>query len=178
MKKTLAVTLFAAVFAAGIAVGSYAARGGDRVRPSAWEGLSPRDAAAHLLEIAHEQAENGSWENIDVARVHYLAGNAVVADAVFERYTDKDEASDLIRIGRIYAHNGEWVKSKPYFDRVVEMEPDDADWLAEIGAFYNLNGDREHAEELFARSFDEDSRDLENTLTAAGSYLQVPPRKR
>ncbi len=57
------------------------------------------------------------------------------------------------------------------------MAPKDEDWLAEIGAYYNLQGDREKAEELFGRSFERGSS-LKNTLAIAGSYIDVEPRRR
>ncbi len=57
------------------------------------------------------------------------------------------------------------------------MAPKDEDWLAEIGAYYDLQGDREKAEELFGRSFERGSS-LKNTLAIAGSYIDVEPRRR
>jgi tetratricopeptide (TPR) repeat protein len=90
----------------------------------------------------------------------------------------KAEAGDWIRAGRLYYQAGEWDKAKSAFDKVVAMKPKDEDWLAEIGAYYNLQGDREKAEELFQRSFSLDPQSLNNLLTAAGSYVGVTPRKR
>jgi tetratricopeptide (TPR) repeat protein len=70
---------------------------------------------------------------------------------------------------------GEWDKARPLFDKVVGMAPKDADWLAEIGSYYNLKGDRAHAEELFARSLAEDPENVYNTTKMAGSYIGVAP---
>ena len=61
------------------------------------------------------------------------------------------------------------------FDKVLQLAPDDEDWLAEIGAYYNLKGDRAKAEELFARSFKTESNNVYNTAKAAGSYVGVVP---
>ena len=54
--------------------------------------------------------------------------------------------------------------------------PSPADYQAEIGAFYNLHGDRARAEELFARSFAKDPSDVWATANAAGSYVNVRPQ--
>ena len=87
------------------------------------------------------------------------------------------EAGDWIRAGRTYYQAGEWDKAKSAFDKVIAMAPKDEDWQAEIGAYYNLQGDREKAEELFQRSF-ASGRSLNNVLNVAGSYVGVAPRKR
>lgn len=170
--------VIAIVFILGITVGSWAAKK-RRVGPAAWSGVSPTEAAANLLDHAVELAETGSWENIHLGRTYYLSGDKARGEAIFARYQQgKAEPSDLIRIGRVYAQAGDWEKAKAVFDRVVSMDPKDADWLVEVGAYYNLNGDRAHAEGLFARGFDTAPRHLDNTLDAAGSYLGLPPRKR
>lgn len=177
MKKTVGMTLFAVTFFLGIMVGNVAAKKAG-VSAAAWMGASSEEAAARILAISEDLAEGGSWQNIHVGRVYYLSGEKAKAEAIFERYAGGKEAGDQIRIGRVYAHAGEWAKAKPYFDRVLELQPKDEDWLVEIGAFYNLNGDREHAEELFARSFRSAPKSLANALNAAGSYVGVTPRKR
>ena len=177
MRKTIAVLVIALTFMLGAALGSFAAKKGG-VSSVAWAGVSPEEAAANLLALAGDFAEDGSWQNIHLGRVHYLSGEKEQAEARFDRYRGGKDAGDLIRIARVYVQANEWDKAKPLFDRVVELEPKDEDWLIEIGAYYNLNGDREHAEELFARGFASAPKNLNNTLTAAGSYVGVAPRKR
>lgn len=178
MKKPALVTIIVLTFVLGAALGSFAAKKGG-VDSDAWRGVSPEEAAARLLELAEDFAGNDSWENIHLARVYYLSGEKEKAEAIFDRYTQrKAEDSNLIRIARVYAHAGEWEKAKPLLDRVLELAPKDEDWLIEVGAYYNLNGDREHAEELFERGFDSAPKNLYNALTAAGSYVGVYPRKR
>lgn len=178
MKKSTSMMLVVCAFLLGMAVTSLAGKK-EGITSAAWEGVSAEEAAARLLEGAAVLAEDGSWENIHLARVYYLSGDKDRAEAIFDRYrSGKVEPDNLMRIGRVYAHAGDWSEAKPLFDQVIQMEPKDEDWLAEVGAFYNLNGDREHAESLFARSFDEGPKDLYNALTAASSYLGIPPRKR
>jgi tetratricopeptide (TPR) repeat protein len=178
MKKAVIVTFVAAIFALGFAFGAFAAkkRGVDSM---AWQDVAAREAAENLLDLAVEFAEQGSWENIHLGRTYYLSGDQERGEALLNRFSQgKAKAGDLIRIGRVYAQADEWQKAKPLFDQVLSLEPNDASWLIEIGAYYNLNGDRAHAERLFARGFKEAPRNLNSTLTAAGSYLGLAPRKR
>ena len=178
MRRTVTVMILVSTFTLGAAIGSFAAKKGG-VTSAAWQGVSAAEAAANLLALGRDFAGNDSWENINLARVHYLSGDKAQAEPIFERFGGaKAEAGDLIRIARVYAHAGEWDKARPLFDKVLELAPKDEDWLIEVGAFYNLNGDREHAEELFARGFGLERKSLYNTLTAAGSYLGVLPRRR
>lgn len=178
MKKIACLCVVTLIFALGFSFGTVAAKK-PGVDSSAWQGASPEEAADRILELSAGFAGNDSWENIHLARVQYLAGDQEEAEARFARFSGPGaEAGDLIRIARVYAQANEWEKAKPLFDRVVELEPKDEDWLVEVGAYYNLNGDREHAEELFERGFDGAPRALYNALTAAGSYVGVEPRKR
>lgn len=80
-----------------------------------------------------------------------------------------------MRIGRAYWQAKEWAKAQVAFEKALAMEPKDAPWLAEIGAYYNLKGDRAKAEELFDRSFALDSSEVWQTVNIAGSYLGVEP---
>ena len=168
------ILLMSTLFALGLAAGLEAGRD-ERVAKDMYRGHSAEHAAATLLEVAMKQAGDGSWERIAVARMHYLSGDTARGAQIFSGIDDRD-ASDWIRIGRVYWQAGEWEKARQAFDRVVEMKPKDEDWLAEIGAYYNLQGDRAKAEELFDRSFAEDPDNLYNTLAAAGSYLGVEER--
>lgn len=165
----------ASIFAFGLAAGAFAAKK-LQVTPAAFTGKEPAAAAGELLAAAATLAERGSWENIAVARVHYLAGQKAEAQAIVDRVmAGKTKAGDIIRVARIYQRAGEWEKARPLFDSVVQMAPDDQDWLAEIGAYYLLAGDRGRAEELFARALDQDPSSLYNTLRMAGAYLGLAP---
>ena len=170
--KTMIFAL--SLFTLGVGVGLEAGKN-DEVDASHFRGQGKERAAANLLEVAKNQAGKGSWERIAVARMHYLSGEKERAQQVFDSIKKKD-ASDWIRIGRVYWQADDWDQAKMAFEQVIDMKPKDEDWLAEIGAYYNLKGDRAKAEELFERSFREDPDNLYNTLSAAGSYIGLEER--
>lgn len=175
MKKS-SIAIVAATFILGTVVGAWAAKKA-MIDPSLYSGKSPKEAAAALLPLAKQSAEDGSWENIFIGRVYYLSGQKAEGQAIFDAITSrkKVEGGDWMRIGKVYYEAGEWDKAKAAFDKVLQMNPKDEDWLAEIGAYYNLKGDRTKAEEYFARSFQNDSNSVYNTAKAAGSYVGVVP---
>ena len=84
----------------------------------------------------------------------------------------KDDASDWIRIGRVYYDAKEWNKAFAAFERALQLKLKDA---PEVGAFYNLRGNRAKAEELFDRSFQQESDEVWNTINMTGSYFGVEP---
>jgi tetratricopeptide (TPR) repeat protein len=164
-----------AVFLAGAAAGAFAAKK-VLVSPAAFSGREPAAAADALLDSARALAEAGSYENIAVARVYYLSGRKVEGQQILDRVmAGKTKPGDLMRVARLYREAGEWERAKPLFESVLRMAPEDEDWLAEIGAYYNLHGDRARAEELFRRSFELDPESYKNLATAAGSYVGVSP---
>ena len=161
-------------FAIG-AVTGFAIAAKKRVDPSTYVGVPAEQAAAGLMDIAKEEAGTGSWENSRVARIYILSGREDEGRAIIDQMTSSSEASDLIRIGRVYFEAGDWDKAKAAFDKAIELAPKDRDWLCEVGAYYNLQDDRETAEGLLQRCF-ELGYSLKNTVAAAGSYFGVPPR--
>jgi DNA-binding SARP family transcriptional activator len=76
----------------------------------------------------------------------------------------------------VYREAGEWARAKPLFDKYAAEHPKDEKELAEIGAYYLMNGDRATAENLFDRSFAVSS-ELWATVAAAGAYLGVVPQE-
>lgn len=173
MKKTNVLVL-SAVFLLGTAVGAVAAKKG--IDSSLYTGKDKKEAANALLGVAKTQAGKGSWERLGVARVYYLGGNKEEGQKIIDEVTSKKpEASDWIRVGRIYYQAGEWDKAKEAFETTLKMAPKDAPWLAEIGSYYNLQGDRGKAEEYFARSFAIESDEVWSTADVAGSYVGVVP---
>ena len=174
MKPRIATALAAGLFVAGIGVG-YAAQ---KLAPSLYHGKAAPEAARALLEAARVQAgDEGSWELIAIGRIHYLGGQKAEGQAIFDRLLAGDhEDSDVYRIARVYREAGEWAKAKPLFDRYLAANPKDEKGLAEVGALYLLNGDREGAERLFDRSF-AITPEVWATIPAAGAYLGVAPQE-
>ncbi len=160
------------LFAVGIGVG-YAAKPVDLL---SYRAQPKEDAAKALLRQALVQAGDGSWERIAVGRVYYLGGMKPEGQAIFDQVLADQDPSDLLRVARVYREAGEWPRAKPLFDKAIQMEPKEEKWLAEVGAHYLINGDRETAETLFDRSFQRES-ELWATVSAAGAYLGVQPQE-
>lgn len=176
-KQAVRIAVVLAVFVVGVVAGAWASKKG-LLGADLFTSKSTKDAGHAVLTAAQTMADKeGSWEKIAVARVNYLSGDKAGAQAAFDRVLadKKVKAGDWYRIGKIYLEAGEWDKAKTSFDKVLELEPKDQDWLAEIGSYYVLKGDRAKGEELFARSFTEDSDSIYNAVKVAGSYLGVKP---
>lgn len=166
-----------AVFGLGLAAGVLAAKKGP-LGPELFQGKSAKDAGKAVLDTARGIADkSGSWERIAAGRVYYLSGDKATGQAIFDQVLAdrKVKAGDDFRVAKVYLEAGEWDKARPLLDKVVELEPKDEDWLAQVGVFYLQKGDRAKAEELFARSFAEDPENLYNALKIAGAYLGVKP---
>ncbi len=146
-------------FPGGLTVGAVAR--GKAIDASVYRGKPHAEAGKALLDLARSQAGKGSWENIAVGRVSYLAGMKADGQSLLNVATSKkDDASDWIRIGRVYYDAKEWNKAFAAVERALQLKPKDAPWLAEVGAYYNLRGDRAKAEELFDRSFQQESDEV------------------
>ncbi len=175
MSRVLRCCAVVLVFALGVVVGIAASA--MKCDDSMYLGKSPKDAAVALLGAAESQAGSGSWELIGVARVYYLAGEKTSGQVILDRVTSgKVKGNDWIRIGRLYAEAKEWGKANEAFDRALQAEPKDANYFAEVGAWYNLQGNRAKAEELFGRSFKLKADEVWNTVNVAGSYVGVSPQ--
>lgn len=173
MKTRMAAAIATGLFIAGIGVG-YAAQ---KLAPSLYHGKPAPEAARALLEAARVQAREGSWELIGIGRLYYLGGQKAEGQAIFDALLAGDhEDSDVFRIARVYREAGEWTRAKPLFDRYLAANPKDEKGLAEVGAFYLLEGDREGAERLFDRSFAV-TPEVWATIAAAGAYLGVAPQE-
>lgn len=165
------------VFIFGLVAGAFAR--GKAIDPATYRGKSKTDAAKALLELAKTQAGKGSWENLAVARTSYIGGMKSDGQAIIDAVTSskKVEGSDWMRVGEIYYDANEWQKARDAFDQAMRMEPKNASFFAEAGAFYNLKGDRAKAEELFDKAFALQSDEVWRTVDIAGSYLGVSPHR-
>ena len=176
MKNTrIAATV--GVFVLGLAAGVWAAKNGP-LSAALFSGKATKDAGHAVLTAAQGMAEkSGSWERIAYGRVLYLSGDKAGGQAIFDQVLadKKVKAGDDFRVAKVYLEAGEWDKARPLFDKVLELEPKDEDWLAQIGVYYLVKGDRAKAEELFTRSFTEDPDNLYNSLKIAAAYLGVKP---
>ena len=178
MSKTKFAICMVLVFALGAAVGVGAAKKPKGIDSNLYVGKSADEAAEALLAIAKVQAGSGTWERIHTARVYMVSGRKQEGQAIIDSVLGgKAAAGDVIRVGRVYYQMGDWDRAREMFDKALSMAPKDQDWMAEIGAYYNLQGDREKAEQLFGSSF-AIGISLKNTLSAAGSYVGVEPRRR
>jgi tetratricopeptide (TPR) repeat protein len=175
MRRVHAVLILAA-FLVGVAVG-IAASGSKKVDPMMYVDRDPKEAALGLLTMALKQAGNGSWENIAVGRVYYLMGDREQGQGIFDRLiATKTKKDDWMRMGRVYLEANEWDKAKVAFDKALALDPKDEGNLSEIGAWYNLHGDRQTAEELFTRAFKSTPDEIWYTVNAAASYVGVKPQ--
>ena len=172
MRKSLTVVIPAALgFAAGLAVFAAATK----FDPAILDGEG-KEVAARLLEEAETIAGKGSWEQIAVGRIHYLAGRKEEGKRLFDSVLNaKPEASDFTRIATVYAMAGEADKAREMFEKALVLKPGSSRVLAEAGAWRNLKGDPEKAKELFARCLSDDPGDFWNRITIAASYEGQEP---
>ena len=141
-----------------------------------YAGKEPAAAGDDTLKVALAQAGDGSWERLAVARALYLGGQKKKGQLIIDSVlAAKPEASDYRRVLRIYGEAKEWAKALPAAEKLVAMAPKDGDDLAEAGAWYNLAGEREKAEALFARALTGRPKDVWVSTMIGGSYLGVAP---
>ena len=138
------------------------------------EGKAASDA---LLAQAEKLAGDDSWERIGVGRVAYMSGDKPKGEAIFGSVlgSPKVGKSDLYRIAVVYATNKEWSKAKPLFERAIAMDKEDDTGMLKIGCWFNVNGDRARAEELFDSAFAHSPDAVWHHILAAGSYVGIEP---
>ncbi len=172
--RSIAVVLIAFLAGAGFAGVVLAKKSFDM---NLFLGQSPKAAADDLLGVAKKQAEDGSWENLAVARIEILGGEREKGEALLAKVTGgKMKEEDWMRVGRIYWEAGDRDKAFQAFETAISTDPKDAENLSEVGARYNLVGNRDKAEEYFQRAFREKPDNVWVTVSAAASYLGVEPQ--
>src|SRR3546814_10423137 len=141
--KGISAAAAAIVLGCGIG-GGYSAKPAPAL--ALYHGKTDQEAARGLLELALEQAEDGSWERIGVARVYYLGGFKAEGQAIFDEVlAGKHDDGDAYRIARVYREAGEKEKARVIFERYLAANPDDSRALSEVGAYTRSE---EHTSEL------------------------------
>jgi len=142
-----------------------------------YAGKEPKAAAAALLAQAEVYAGSGSWERLGVGRVYYDSGDKAKGKAIYDSVlaSPKVAKSDVYKVAKYYAASKEWDLAKPLFEKAMAMDPGDDRLALEAGCWYNLNGDRKRAEELFGTAFSADPTNNWHYALAGGSYVGVEP---
>jgi predicted Zn-dependent protease len=175
MDRTNTVRIALAALAAG-AVLSLTLAGSVVATGALFQGKEPAAAGEEVLKVALAQAGDGTWEQLAVARAHYLGGNKAEGQRIIDAVlASKPEASDYRRVLRIYGEAKDWEKLLGVADTLVAMAPKDGDDLAEAGAWTLLAGQREKAEALFVRALAARPKDVWVTAMIGSAYLGVPP---
>jgi tetratricopeptide (TPR) repeat protein len=167
-----------AVLAVGFVAGIAASGSVNAAFQTQFKGMPPNDAAESLLTAGLKFAGDGSWERIAIAAVYYEGfADKSRGQAMLDQLTGpKAAASDFRRIARFHADLGEWAKAKPLYEKAIAMRPKDAGILAEAGAYFMANGDKQMAEELFTRSFAAEKDNPWTHAMVAAAYLGKKPR--
>ena len=86
-----------------------------------------------------------------VGRVRYLSGDKAKGETLFNGVLAEPKLgkNDLYRIATSYAVAKDWSKAKPLFERAIAMDLEDDSGIMKAACWFNLNGDRARAEELF-----------------------------
>jgi tetratricopeptide (TPR) repeat protein len=142
-----------------------------------YAGAEPKAAAAALLKEAEVLAKDDTWDRIGIGRVLYESGDKKNGEAQFQGVLAgaKVGKSDIYRIATAYAAAKDWGKAKPLFERAIAMDPGDDSGILKAGCWFNLNGDRKRAEELFDLAFAKSPEDVWHYTNSAGSYLGIAP---
>lgn len=137
----------------------------------------PKAAADALLARGIVAAGDGSYEQIEVARVWYLTGKKDEGRAILERYSKagSKEKGDLYRVAKVYCDAKEWETAKPIFDRVIAIDPEWQKALRTAGACAYWAGDRALAEDYFARAIRAKFDDPWTYSAIAAVYAGIPP---
>jgi len=141
-----------------------------------YAGKDPKTASATLLAEAEKLAGQDTWQRIGVGRVAYASGDKEKGDAIFDSVLgDKIGKGDLYRIATAYAIGKNWGKAKPLFERAIALDASDDTGILKAGCWFNLNGERPRAEELFGVALGKNPDEVWHYTLAAGSYVGVQP---
>jgi len=141
-----------------------------------YAGAEPKAASAALLKEAEVLAKDDTWERIGIGRVYCQSGDCARGETRFQSVLGGNaQKSDIYRIATAYAAAKEWSKAKPLFERAIAMDPGDDTGILKAACWFNVNGERARAEELFDGAFAKSPDDVWHYINSAGSYLGVAP---
>ena len=142
-----------------------------------YAGAEPKAAAAALLKEAEVLAKDDTWDRIGIGRVYCESGDCARGEVLFQSVlgSPKVGKSDIYRIATAYAAAKNWSKAKPLFERAIAMDPGDDTGILKAACWFNLNGERARAEELFGKAFAHSPDDVWHYINSAGSYVGVEP---
>jgi len=140
-------------------------------------GKDPKAAAAAMLAQAETLAGDDTWERIGLGRVYCLTGDKPKGEALFTGVLGgpKVGKGDIYRIATAYATAKEWAKAKPLFEKAIAMDPGDDTGIMKAACWFNLNGERARAEELFLTAFGKNPDETWHYILAGASYEGVAP---
>jgi tetratricopeptide (TPR) repeat protein len=140
-------------------------------------GKDPKAATAAFLAEAETLAGVDTWERIGLGRVHCLTGNKPKGEALFNAVlgSPKVGKGDIYRIATAYAAAKEWAKAKPLFEKAIAMDPGDDTGIMKAACWFNVNGERARAEELFQAALRKNPDETWHYILAGASYEGVAP---
>jgi tetratricopeptide (TPR) repeat protein len=140
-------------------------------------GKDAKAASVALLAEGEKLAGDDTWERIGVGRVAYLSGDKAKGEALFKAVLDHPKLgkNDLYRIATAYAAAKDWAKAKPMFERAIAMDADDDSGIVKAACWFNVNGERARAEELFGMAFGKSPDHAWHYILASGSYVGLEP---
>lgn len=141
-----------------------------------YEGHDKKEAAALLFAEGERLAAGDTWQKIGAGRVAYQSGDKAKGEALFDGVlAGKHDKNDLQRIATAYAAGKNWDKAKPLFEQAIAMDAGDDSGILKAACWFNLNGDRARAEELFRMAFAHAPDHAWHYILASGSYQGVAP---
>lgn len=175
--RSVAIVVAALALAAPLAQAAKKKGGAPEPDPKSYfADKAPKDAAEALIARGLVAAGDGSYEQIEIARVWYLTGRKDEARRIFDRFAaaGTKEKGDLYRIAKVYCEAKEWPAAKPLFDRAIAIDPEWQKALRVAGACAYWAGDRALAEDYFARAIKAKEDDPWTYAAIADVYAGIP----
>jgi Tfp pilus assembly protein PilF len=142
-----------------------------------YEGHDAKAASAALLAEAEKLAGDDTWQRIGIGRVAMLSGDKAKGESMFKSVLDnpKVDKNDFYRMATSYAVAKEWDKAKPLFEKAIALDLSDDSGIMKAACWFNVNGDRKRAEELFGIALGKNPDHTWHYILSAGSYVGVEP---